>query len=119
MTQSVLSFMVPQSAARVPRLADLPPTWNGIRRIAFDLETCDPKLKALGIGVRRGGYIAGWSFSIEDGPAFYLPVRHALGGNCDFDAMQYLRDRFAEFDGTLLTCGCAPREISTAHPSAS
>jgi DNA polymerase I-like protein with 3'-5' exonuclease and polymerase domains len=108
-SQSLLDFARPQTAWKPPRLSELPSTWAGVRRIAFDLETCDPQLKSLGIGCRRDGYIVGYSFAIEDGPAFYVPMRHALGGNVEApdSAWQYIIDRMWEFQGTLVTHGGA------------
>jgi DNA polymerase I-like protein with 3'-5' exonuclease and polymerase domains len=71
------------------------------------VETCDPLLKKLGLGVRRGGYIVGYSFCIEDHPAsgFYVPLRHAGGDNVEDPAqgLRYLRDQAAGFTGDL--CG--------------
>lgn len=76
-----------------PNLADLP-NWDGAKRIGIDIETCDPKLKLLGPGVRRDGFIVGVSFAIEDGPAFYLPMLHGGGDNLDAsNVLQYLRDQ--------------------------
>lgn len=107
--QAIFSFQAPQTAWRPPKMSELPPTWAGCRRIAFDVETFDPDVKTLGIGCRRDGYVVGYSFAIEDGPAFYVPMRHALGGNVEDAgaAWQYLKDRMWEFAGTLLTSGGA------------
>jgi DNA polymerase I-like protein with 3'-5' exonuclease and polymerase domains len=79
------------------------PSWAEAKRIAVDIETCDPYLKALGPGVRRGGYIAGVSFAIEDGPEFYLPTRHLMGGNLDErQVFDYLRTQAGNFTGTIV-----------------
>lgn len=89
---------------RPPVLADLP-SWRGAKRVAFDCETCDPKLKKLGSGSGRrpGSFVAGWSYAIEDGPAGYLPVRHAGGDNLPLEnVVRYLREQAAEFDGVLV-----------------
>lgn len=68
----------------------------------MDVETCDPDLKKLGPGVRRGGYVVGIAFAIEDGPAHYLPVRHGGGGNLDEPTVwRYLRDQAKEYRGTI------------------
>ena len=70
----------------------------------MDVETYDPLLKKLGPGVRRGGYIVGIAFAIEDGPAFYLPTRHLGGDNLPADQVYaYLRDQAAAFTGAI--CG--------------
>jgi len=52
-------------------------------RVALDVETYDPDIKSKGPGARRDGYIIGFSLAIEDGPAWYLPVRHKAGKNLD------------------------------------
>lgn len=84
-------------------LAQLP-SWAGAKRVAIDIETCDKTLKTLGSSVRRGGFIAGVSFAIEDGPAFYLPMRHLGGDNLDPEkVIEYLQEQAASFHGTL--CG--------------
>lgn len=80
------------------------PSWAGAQRVSIDIETCDPDLKKLGSGVRRGAFIAGVSFAIEDGPAFYLPMRHQGGDNLDPEKVtEYLQDQASAFRGTL--CG--------------
>lgn len=84
-------------------MSDLPTSW-GSGRVGIDTETRDEDLTTLGPGVRRGAYIAGVSFAIEDGPGFYLPIRHGGGGNLDpQQVMRYLRDMSKTFTGTL--CG--------------
>jgi len=50
-------------------MADLPTDW-GRGRVGLDTETRDDYLTKMGPGVRRGGFIAGISFAIEDGPGF-------------------------------------------------
>ena len=68
----------------------------------MDIETRDDHLVALGPGVRRGGFVAGVSFAIEDGPKHYLPVRHQGGGNLNADhVFDYLKDQTG-FDGDLV-----------------
>jgi hypothetical protein len=59
------------------------PDWSQAKRIGLDIETHDPQLRKLGIGVRRGGKVVGVSFAIEDGPKFYLPFGHLGGDNLD------------------------------------
>lgn len=107
--QNIFDFARPSTTWRVPRLDELPDSWRSARRVAFDVETYDPDLKALGPGVRRNGYVVGYSFAIEDGPAHYVPMRHALGGNVPDAraAWRYLLDRMFEFSGTLVTSGGA------------
>lgn len=57
----------------------------------------------MGPSVRRGGYVVGYSFAIEDGPKHYVPIRHQGGDNCDHDnALRYLRDNARRFRGVLV-----------------
>jgi DNA polymerase I-like protein with 3'-5' exonuclease and polymerase domains len=88
----------------LPPLSDLP-VWSDFDRVALDIETRDDDLKTLGPGVRRGAYITGVSFCCgdENGPAFYLPMRHEGGGNYDDPArvMEYLRDMARHFRGDI------------------
>lgn len=94
----------PESNWRPPSFEDLPQSWKGIKRIGLDTETNDKDLRKLGPGVRRGGYIVGVSFAIEDGPKFYLPTRHRGGDNMnETKVFQYLKDRSKEFTGSI--CG--------------
>lgn len=85
-----------------PSLSELP-SWRDARRVSIDTETHDPYLKDLGPGVRRGGYIVGYSFAIEDGPRYYVPIRHQGGDNVDANqALQYLRDQADIFEGDIV-----------------
>lgn len=98
-----LPLFEPDSSWTPPSMSDLPTDW-GRGRVGIDTETRDEHLKTLGPGIRRGGYIAGVSFAIEDGPDFYLPIRHGAGGNMDPDqVIRYLRDMARKFPGSL--CG--------------
>lgn len=97
-----LPLFEPESEWRAPELRDLPTSW-GSGRVAIDTENRDELLTKLGPGVRRGAYIAGVSVAIEDGPAFYLPIRHGGGGNMPpAQVLAYLRDCAARFDGILV-----------------
>jgi DNA polymerase I-like protein with 3'-5' exonuclease and polymerase domains len=79
------------------------PSWGDAKRVAIDCETRDPQLRTLGPGVRRDGRIVGISFAIEDGPAHYLPIRHASGGNLPEEhVLSYLRDQAAVFRGDVV-----------------
>lgn len=79
------------------------PSWKNASRVAIDIETYDPTLTQLGPGVRRGAFIVGVSFALEDGPAHYLPIRH-VSGNLPVDrVLSYLRDQARDFRGVL--CG--------------
>lgn len=79
------------------------PSWAGAKRVCVDCETRDTHLTELGCGVRRGGYITGVSFAIEDGPKHYLPIRHEGGDNLDADqVLAYLREQGATFKGEIV-----------------
>ena len=80
-----------ESIWQPPTMADLP-SWKDAKRIAIDTETRDDHLKELGIGVRRGGYIVGVSFGIEDHKSYYLPIAHDGGDNLPRTAvLNYLK----------------------------
>lgn len=85
-------------------MSDLP-SWREAKRIGLDIETKDTDIKKLGPGVRRpGNFIAGVSFSIEDGPKHYLPIRHLGGDNLPVNnVMRYLKDQAKVFKGSI--CG--------------
>jgi len=95
-----LPLFRPKAAWRPPRLSDLP-SWATAKRVAVDVETRDPSLKTLGPGVRRGAYIVGISFAIEDGPAVYLPIAHPEDNVDKEAALAYLREQAAVFRGDL------------------
>lgn len=102
--QLPLGIFEPSSTWSPPDINSLP-SWAGVKRIGFDTETKDPDLKKLGPGPRRpDSHMAGFSFAIEDGPSFYLPLRHEGGDNMpDVEqALRYLRDQAAAFDGVLV-----------------
>lgn len=80
-------------------MVDLP-SWKDAKRIAIDCETFDPQLSTLGPGHIRDGRTVGWSFTIEGGPAFYLPYGHEGGDNLPKDkVMMYLREQIKHFEG--------------------
>ena len=89
-------------AYKPPEVSGLP-SWTGASRVSIDLECRDDKLQTLGPGVRRGGYICGYSFAIEDGPAEYVPIRHAGGDNVANPkmAMLYLQEQAKAFTGSV------------------
>jgi DNA polymerase I-like protein with 3'-5' exonuclease and polymerase domains len=96
-----LPLFKPAADWKAPRVADLPMNWDNYKRVGIDIETCDPDLKKTGIGVRRSGYIVGVSFATDD-RAYYLPIRHAGGGNMDESfVLDYLRAQCNSFTGTL------------------
>lgn len=93
----------PDSQWRPPSLNKLP-VWKGHKRIGLDTETRDDLLTTLGPGVRRGAYIVGISFAIEDVGKWYLPIRHEGGDNLDpAQVMAYIRDQAKDFNGSI--CG--------------
>ena len=104
LTQIQMPLFEPDVDYTPPRVQDLP-SWAGAGRVSIDLECRDDQLKTLGPGVRRGGYICGYSFAIEDGPAEYVPIAHAGGDNVENPkaALQYLRDQAKAFTGSV--CG--------------
>ena len=79
------------------------PSWADAKRICVDVETCDPDLDDMGPGVRRGSYICGIGFAIEDGPSHYLPIRHQGGDNLDPQhVLDYLRSQAGNFTGDIV-----------------
>jgi DNA polymerase I-like protein with 3'-5' exonuclease and polymerase domains len=97
-----LPLFMSDSEWKAPDVTSLP-SWADAKRICIDVETRDPHLKELGISVRRGGYIVGISFTIEDGITAYLPIRHAGGDNLDKDqVLRYLRENAKVFTGDLV-----------------
>lgn len=97
-----LPMFTPESNWRPPSLGDLP-SWADAKRIAVDVETRDQDLKKLGIGVRRGAYMVGVSFAIDDGPKHYLPFRHQGGDNLDErGVLGYLTENARAFRGQLV-----------------
>jgi DNA polymerase I-like protein with 3'-5' exonuclease and polymerase domains len=94
----------PDASWRPPVAADLPSDWNATRRLGIDTETCDPTLKKLGCGARRGAFIAGISFALHEDRAHYLPLRH-LGGDNVSDpqlALGYVRYQAKRFTGEVV-----------------
>lgn len=110
------------------------PSWTDAKRICLDVECRDDHLYELGPGVRRGGYVCGVAFAIEDGPAHYLPIRQEGGGNLAVDHVwNYLRDQARAFSGEFIfnsapydldylwendfpTDHCVIRDVQNAEP---
>lgn len=94
----------PDSSWKPPRLSDLPQDWGLFPRIGLDTETCDPRLRTLGPGVRRGGWVAGVSFATSATRGWYLPLRHLGGDNVEDPAraLAYLRDQAARYTGEVV-----------------
>ena len=79
------------------------PTLSNVKRISFDLETCDPDLNELGPGTNRGGYVVGICVGSDDGRRWYLPVRHQGGGNLDENLVwNWAREELNSFDGVVV-----------------
>lgn len=96
------TFLAPPSDWEPPSLSSLP-SWEGARSVAVDVETRDEQLKDFGVGVRRGGYVVGFAFALEGGPAGYLPTRHFGGGNLpEENVLAYLRDQAKNFKGEIV-----------------
>lgn len=65
------------------------PDLGRAKLIAVDVETCDPDLKEKGPGgVRGDGHLAGVSLATDDGFKCYLPIKHGIGQNMDFQVVQ-------------------------------
>lgn len=92
--------MIPEVQWNPTPLSELP-SWAGAKRVCIDLETCDPTLKTLGPGVRRGGYVCGIGFAIEDGPRHYLPIRHSGDNYDEAQVWRYVRDNAALLRGKV------------------
>ena len=93
----------PASTWVPPRLEDLP-DWGAAKRIGYDVETKDKKLKQLGCGsLRKGSKLVGVGFSIEDGKDYYIPLAHEGGGNVDPEPyLRYFRDNAKRFKGDIV-----------------
>lgn len=97
----------PEKTWQLPNLAELP-SWKNAKRVGIDTETYDPQLKELGPGVRRGGKIVGISFTIEDGPSYYLPFGHATGNNLNkSNVIQYVQQQAKDFTGIIVGANLA------------
>lgn len=101
-----LPLFTPDVQWTPPKVSELP-SWRDAKRVSVDVESKDPDLKRLGPGVRRGGYVVGVSFAIEDGPAHYVPIRHAGGDNVENPehAIQYFKDQAKIFTGDICGAG--------------
>lgn len=106
LTQTQLPLFEPKVDYIPPKVSELP-SWKEAGRVCIDIECRDDHIKTLGVGVRRGGYICGYSFAIEDGPAAYVPIAHAGGDNVENPeaALQYLRDQAKVFTGDICGAG--------------
>lgn len=93
----------PKSDWKPPLVSELP-SFADAKRIAFDVETKDPKLKKLGCGSMRDGQMVGFSYAIEDGPSHYIPLFHAGGDNVadPWKAIAWLKNQAAKFKGELV-----------------
>jgi len=103
-----MPMFVPESDWRPPRLGELP-DWpvNSSARVAIDVETKDPHIKTLGCGARRSDtMLVGYSFRIEGGPGYYIPLRHQGGDNVENvdAALAYLEAQARSFKGQLVGC---------------
>lgn len=97
-----LPLFPPPITWQAPNLTELP-SWRDAKRVCVDIECRDDDLFELGPGVRRGGYVCGIAFAIEDGPSAYLPIRHEGGGNLpEAQVWSYLRDQAATFEHEIV-----------------
>lgn len=88
---------------RPPRVSELV-SFRDAKRVAYDVETYDPNLNKLGCGSMRDGEIVGFSYAIDGGPRFYVPLAHRGGDNVEdkWAALGWLRDEAAHFEGELV-----------------
>ena len=92
-----------ESDWRPPDLSTLPQSWEGIRRVAVDVETKDEDLRELGPGVRRDGHIVGVALALEGVGSWYLPTKHLGGDNLDHSqVMSYITENMNKFDGDIV-----------------
>lgn len=93
----------PSCSWRPPRVSELV-SFRDAKRVAFDVETHDPNLTKLGCGSLRDGEIVGFSYAIDEGPRFYVPLRHRGGDNVEdaWQALGWLREEAAHFEGELV-----------------
>lgn len=97
-----IPMFLPESSWTPPDLSSLP-SWKNAKRICLDAETKDVDLATLGPGTRRGAHTIGWGVGIENGPKFYLPIRHEGGDNLPVDqVLTYLRQNAKEFTGEIV-----------------
>lgn len=96
-------FMVPRVDWTPPRVSELP-SWADAKRVCIDVETKDPQLDSLGPGdFRPGNHVVGIAFAIEDGPDYYLPIRHEGGDNLDpGHVLAYVRDQARNYRGSIV-----------------
>lgn len=88
---------------RPPRVSELV-SFRGAKRVAYDVETDDPQLNKLGMGSMRDAEVVGFSYAIEDGPRFYVPLCHRGGDNVEdrWQAVGWLREEAKNFEGELV-----------------
>jgi DNA polymerase I-like protein with 3'-5' exonuclease and polymerase domains len=97
-----LLFPTESSWKPVASINDLP-RWAPARRIALDHEMRDDTLDELGPGWNRGGYICGFGFMLEGDRPYYLPIRHAGGGNMNVEeVIRYCEGEAPTFEGECL-----------------
>jgi DNA polymerase I-like protein with 3'-5' exonuclease and polymerase domains len=112
--QLPFGFAVPQVDWKPPVISELP-RWSDYKRVCYDVETKDPELqdspgvKGMGPGdFRPGNHIVGVGFALEDGPSYYLPIRHESGDNLNVDhVLAYVRDQAKSFSGTVVGANLA------------
>lgn len=62
------------------------PNFKHAKRIALDVETYDPNLKTHGAGYATGtGHLVGISAAVDSRNAIYLPMRHEVQGELNFE----------------------------------
>ncbi len=83
------------------------PRLDAAKRIAVDLETCDPDLKEKGIGVRRDGRTVGIAVGTDDA-RWYFPFGHERGANLDREqVLRWARDELGRYRGEVVGANLA------------
>lgn len=98
------SFALPDVQVVIPNISELP-SWRGVKRLGYDVETKDQDIKDMGPGVRRPDCrMVGLSFAFDDGPDYYIPLSHEGGDNVPDpeQALRYVRDNAKEYDGDVV-----------------
>lgn len=101
-TEGNLPLFPTDSNWKAPSLSDLP-DWSRADRMSIDTEFRDPTLVKLGCGARRNSQLAGISFMLEGGIAYYVPLRHPEGNVENPDkAFEYFHDMAKSYKGKLI-----------------
>ena len=92
---------------KTPGRGDVKDWWEA-KRVCIDVEARDEQLRELGPGCRRDptkNYVVGYAVAVEDGPSWYLPIKHLGGDNCEWDVRGWMREQIKRFNGELILNG--------------